>query len=77
MTQRLAPSEPAGEASAFPAGDACLDQTVAFRTSLDQLRMIEQFCVSKSISSGKTVSRSDGLRELVDVSLRWFPRGRT
>jgi hypothetical protein len=52
------------------------DRTLAFRVSMDQWRQIEEFCVSKSISSGKTVSRSDGCRELLDVALRWFPRRR-
>jgi hypothetical protein len=53
-----------------------LDRTLAFRVSLDQLRQVEEFCVSKAISTGKTVSRSDGCRELLDTALRWFPRGR-
>jgi hypothetical protein len=52
-----------------------LDRTLAFRVSMDQLRLIEEFCVAKAISSGKSVSRSDGCRELLDTALRWFPRG--
>jgi hypothetical protein len=58
-------------------GGTELDRTLAFRVSLEQLRQVEQFCVSKAISTGKTVSRSDACRELLDTALRWFPRGRT
>jgi hypothetical protein len=65
--------DPAGEVHSFPAGGV----TLAFRVSLDQYRQVEQFCFQKAISSGKTVSRSDGCRELLDTALRWFPRGRT
>jgi hypothetical protein len=73
MNQREAAE---GQNSALPAGGVELDRTLAFRVSLDQLRQVEQFCVSKAISTGKTVSRSDGCRELLDTALRWFPRGR-